>query len=534
MSINIQEGHERLKRLLGYRLLASVVILFAAAYFFYFPLSVIERQIFTGATLGFVIFIALEWQLIRSRLIFPVQLFIQFGLDLLLVAVLVLLTGGIQSPFVFLFGLIIVAAGTQSHTLVVLLLTVVACICYLVSIHGFALWYNLPIASSETPHILLQTSALFLVGGVMAAIARRHASLQQERRQAVRQHRRLKDLHEQVVGSMQEGILILDETLHIQESNEPADRLLGLDHSHSWLKLGEVATVPDILLTFLHREGKGPFQCEWKTASGVCLVTATTLPSEDPSGRWLLTMVDISDLRKLERQLAEQDKLAAMGRMVAMLAHEVRNPLQTIGQSVELIRTVSEAKQVTIQKIVTEEIGRLNRLVSDMLDYVQPLTPEPVMVSCSELIGSSVVQIDMQDEYEITWHCDMDSLVVDPDHFRLVLDNLLRNAVQASSQPNSVKIELGLADVELGGVAAEHWELSIMDQGGGISKEMKEHLFEPFATGRARGIGLGLATVWQVCQVNGWHAEVMKIPGGSRFIVRGDIVDNSNRDVTHG
>lgn len=526
MPINIQEGHERLKRLLGYRVLASAVILFASVYFFYHPLPAFQRQLFAGAVLSFAIFITLEWQLIHSKLIFPVQLFIQFGLDLLLVAVLVLLTGGIQSPFVFLFGLIIVAAGTQSHILVVLLVTVVACICYLTSIHGFALWHNLPISSSEALHVLLQTSALFLVGGVMAAIARRHASLQQESRQAVRQHRRLKELHEQVVSSMQEGIVILDETLHIQESNEPADQLLGLDHAHSWLKLSEVATVPDELFAFLHRGEKGPFQCEWKTASGICLITATALPSYDLSGRWLLTMVDISDLRKLERQLAEQDKLAAMGRMVAMLAHEVRNPLQTIGQSVELIREVDKTKQIDIQKIVTEEIGRLNRLVSDMLDFVQPLKPELVTVSCSELVGSSVVQVDMQGEHEISWSCDMDSLLVDPDHFRLVLDNLLRNAVDASSRPNTIKIAVRSVEGS--------WELSIEDQGGGIAQEMKEHLFEPFATGKASGVGLGLATVWQVCQVNGWSVEVETVRGGSRFVIREEMMTDDFKEVVSG
>ncbi len=524
--MTFREGRIRLKRLLGYRVLASAVVLFAAAYFFYPALPVFQRQLFLGATFASAFFVIIEWQLVRSELPFSAQLFIQFGLDLLLVAILVILTGGIQSPFVFLFGLIIVATGTQSQVLVVLLVTIVACICYLASIHGFALWHNLSVSSSETLHILLQTSALFLVGGVMAAIARRHASLQQESRQAVRQHHRLKELHAQVVSSMQEGIVILDESLHIQASNEPAHRLLAMDHNCSWLKLNEVATVPDALLAFLHRTGNGPFQCEWKTASGECLVTATALPDDDPSARWLLILVDISDVRKLERKLAEQDKLAAMGRMLAMLAHEVRNPLQTIGQSVELIRTVNEARQEDVQRIVTEEIGRLNRLVSDMLDYVQPLTPAPVKVSCSELVGSSVGQVDMRGEYGITWQCDMDSLLVDPDHFRLVLDNLLRNAVKASSRPNTVEIAVGSTD--------GYWELSITDQGGGIAEEMKGRLFEPFATGHASGIGLGLATVWQVCQANGWNIEVQDVAGGSRFIVRGDVAVNEAKEAVDG
>ncbi|HKI59981.1 MAG TPA: ATP-binding protein [Mariprofundaceae bacterium] len=382
------------------------------------------------------------------------------------------------------------------------------------------------LSGAETLHILLQTSALFLVGGVMAAIARRYASLQQESHQAVRQHRQLKELYAQVVSSMQEGIIILDEALHVQDSNQPAYQLLGIDGEPPWFQLSDIGNVPDALIDFLKRVDTSLFQCEWKTASGSCLTTVAPLQGDDPAARWLLTIVDITDVRTLERRLAEQDKLASMGRMVAMLAHEIRNPLQTIGQSVELMGSVREARQADIQRIVTEEIQRLNRLVSDMLDYVQPLTPTSVEVTCSDLIGSSVVQVDMQGTLEISWSSDIDSLMIDPDHFRLMLDNLLRNAVEASPQPKTVKIRLQGNNND--------WQLTISDQGGGISEEMKGHLFEPFSTGRESGVGLGLATVWQVCQVNGWKVEVEDIPGGSCFMVRGNVASNQTEEILHG
>jgi len=508
------------------RLTASATLLLASYYFFFQSLPVEQRQLFMGTAGALVLFLVFERGLINSSLTFPVQLFIQFSLDLMLVAVLVVLTGGIYSPFVFLFGLLIVAAGTQAQVLVVLLVTVFGCICYLASINGFALWQKQPISAAEGLHLLLQTSALFLVGGVMAAIARRHASLQQESHQVEYQHRRLKEMHDQVVSSMQEGIVILDEGLHIQDSNEPARRLLNTRLGQMRLQLQEIGSTPESLLEYLGGNSGKPFQCEWHTESGICLVTASELPGEDPAARWVLTLVDISELRKLERKLAEQDKLASMGRMLAMLAHEVRNPLQTIGQSVELMKTVGEGKQEEIQEIVSEEISRLNRLVSDMLDFLQPLKPEPVDVYPRDLIGSSVVQVDMVDRHRISWRSSIEELNVDPDHFRLVLDNLLRNAVEASSDPGSVEILL-----ESTGAI---WELSIQDQGGGISESMRGHLFEPFATGRTTGIGLGLATVWQVCQANDWHVEVNDIPGGSRFSVRGKMTNVQGKEMTGG
>lgn len=526
MLTNIEEGHYRLKRLWRFRLLVSVALLTASYYFFFQSMPEEEERFFAWAVAALALFLAVERTLIRSSLTFAALLLIQFSLDLLMISLLVVLTGGIHSPFVFLFGLLIVAAGTQAHVLVVLLLTVIGCICYLVSIHGYAIWQDQPLTQPEGLHILLQTSALLLVGGVMAAIARRHASLQQESHQVVYQHRRLKELHDQVVSSMQEGIVILDAQLHIQDSNLPARQLLSIDHHNMFKPLKEIDTPPSMLLEYLSNEGRDPFQCEWRSKSGTCLVTASLLPGNDPTARWLLTLVDISELRKLERRLAEQDKLASMGRMLAMLAHEVRNPLQTIGQSVELMMSVDEAKQKEIRYIVSEETGRLNRLVSDMLDFVQPLKPESVQVSAKELIGSSVVQVDMSGEHEISWSNQIETLMVDPDHFRLVLDNLLRNAVEAS--PGAGSVEIGLEQ------KGEFWELSIRDQGGGIGAEMQGHLFEPFATGRESGIGLGLATVWQVCRANDWQIEVAGIPGGSCFTVRGPLLLEDGKEVNNG
>ncbi len=526
MSSVLREGKERLGRLVTYRLLGTVTVLLAAYYFFFASLNPFESQLFTAAALSAVAFLLMERILIGSGLSFVSQLLLQFSLDLLLVSLLVLLTGGILSPFVFLFGLVIVAAGTQSHVLVVLLTTILACICYLGSIHGFASWKDITITLPENLHILLQTSALFLVGGVMAAIARRHSSLQQERYQAVSQHLQLQELHEKIVSSMQEGILILDKALNIQDSNAAAWHFAGSQYSLSGLNLQTLHGIPDSLINFLCHGEKDSFQCEWKTDERISLVIATALPDDDPSACWLLTMVDISDVRQLERRLAEQDKLAAMGRMVAMLAHELRNPLQTIGQSVELIGKLSREKRNDIQGIVKEEVNRLNRLVSDMLDFVQPLNPEPVQCSCADLIGSSVVQVDLQEEYRIEWQSDVEQLTIDRDHFRLALDNLLRNAVEASPEPASVSVKLSSDD--------HYWQLSISDRGGGIPEAVRDRLFEPFATGRSSGIGLGLATVWQVCQANGWHVYTEPVDGGTQFTIRGRNLPNPEGDSNHG
>ncbi|MCK5307142.1 MAG: hypothetical protein KAJ73_00890, partial [Zetaproteobacteria bacterium] len=110
--MNEQEKWPRLTRLLYFRTIASLAVLIATIYFFYEPSPLLQRRLLLGASGCFLLFVAFEWYLTSSTVSFFKQLLIQFGLDLLLISVLVVITGGIQSPFVFLFGLLIVAAGT--------------------------------------------------------------------------------------------------------------------------------------------------------------------------------------------------------------------------------------------------------------------------------------------------------------------------------------------------------------------------------------------------------------------------------------
>lgn len=501
----------RLKQLLRYRSIAAVAVLVIAAYFYHSTSPFFHHEVIDTIAIVYGGFILAQWLLLRTGRGHPLQLLFQLATDVLLVGAVVFITGGFYSPFVFFFGLIIVAAGTQGHVLVVISTAVLSCIAYLTAIYGHAWWYNTPLPPDSVLHLLLQTSALFLVGGVMAAIVQRHAGLQSEQHKVVRQHRRLKELHEQVMGSMQEGVLILDDRRFIQDSNTAARRILRMGEKPGGVSFDAFWPLPRPLLQFLEAPHADLFQTEWRQASGSFLVTAAKLQEGDPQAAWLVTLVDVSELRLLERKLVEQEKLAAMGRMAAMLAHELRNPMHTIGHAVELINAGSGERRADMQHIILEEIARLNRLVSDMLDYTQPLEPKPVETEMHELVAASIQQVDIDGALQIISEVAVDLLNVDPDHMRLVLDNLLRNATIASPGPGTVRI--GLSGDR------SRWQLIVADRGEGIPAEIREHMFEPFATGRAKGIGLGLATVRQVCDANRWHIDVESSREGTTFTI---------------
>ena len=214
------------------------------------------------------------------------------------------------------------------------------------------------------------------------------------------------------------------------------------------------------------------------------------------------------------RRLVAQEKLAALGSMAAMLAHEIRNPLQTIGQAVELLGNSPPAVMTQLQTAIHQEVERLNRLVTSMLQYASPLQPSSEPCNPEALLAASLAQMTADDAVTVTIDCAVTECMVDADHFRLVVDNLLRNALLHASPGSEVRISMRP-------LQGKRWELVVQDQGGGISMEMMPKLFEPFVTGRKSGTGLGLAMVKQVCDANGWQVRVENRDGGARFVVTG-------------
>lgn len=508
------ENRSYLLQLLLLRGMAMVLVLLVVSWFSLPNIGLDHRRLLAYIALLFVLFSVIQSFFFRRQWSVGTQLFFQFSPDVLLVSLLVFATGGYESPFTLLFGLVIVAAGTQAEVLLVLGISVFACMGYVAAIYSFAWWQEVLLPADATLTMLLQISVLLLVGGVMAVIARRHDTLSDKSRRAVQKHQDFQALHTRLMASMQEGVLVLDEDLTIRDSNPAACGILHI-LDNSLLKISELAAFSQRVVAFLlHPDGEESCRYEWRQDKAEYLITVGKFPEAYAGAYWWLTLVDVSELRDLEKEVSEHQKLAAMGRMAAMLAHELRNPMQTIAQAAELVTRVQEEEQGDIQRIISEEILRLNRLVADMLDYTKPLTPKPKNIEVFDLLIASVELVDSEQKYFIDLMCDIGVLNIDGDHMRLVLDNLLRNAVLSSPTPHSVSLH-----------ASEHagrWQFAISDHGGGIPESIRSHMFEPFASHRAGGTGLGLATVWQVCQANQWQIDVESDADTTIFRVWGD------------
>ncbi len=449
-----------------------------------------------------------QWLLLQQLKPAVWNLLFQLSSDLLLIGLLIYISGGITSPLVFLLGVIIIIAGAQARVLLVLTTAVLASTTYLIAIYAYAASQHANITDEHALKILLQISLFFLAGGIMALIARRHASLQLEQHVTTKQHRQLQALHSQVVNTMQEGIIILSDTLAIQDFNPAAANILNLSPHHLNQNLKMFLNIPQSIIAFTQQNKQHIYRSEIRHQTQYLLITFARL--NDEHSAWLVTIVDITETRDLEQKLAEQDKLASLGQMASMLAHEIRNPMQSIAQAVELMGL--QQPNNNLECIVTDEISRLNRLVSDMLDYASPLHPHIQHVSILTLLQTSVAHIDLKNKLQIQIQCPDIHINIDPDHFRLVADNLIRNASHASPTPASILLTFTHTD--------NAWIFSVRDHGKGIDEPIRKKLFEPFQTTRKQGTGLGLATVWQVCQVNGWSISLDKtIHDGTCFVI---------------
>jgi len=202
----------------------------------------------------------------------------------------------------------------------------------------------------------------------------------------------------------------------------------------------------------------------------------------------------------------EAERLAALGRLAAALAHEIRNPLGSIAGSIELLRTggTLSAQDQELCGIIQRETARLNDLIEDMLDLSRPRTPAKERFDIARLArdvvalasrsgrGSDViVRYDGPERIEV---------LADPAQMRQVVWNLLRNAVQASSAGDAVTVRITRHDGTL--------LLAIADHGPGIAPEARDSLFDAFFTTRSHGVGIGLAVVKRILDDHGFTVEV--------------------------
>lgn len=250
-------------------------------------------------------------------------------------------------------------------------------------------------------------------------------------------------------------------------------------------------------------------------------VDTTIVPFLDDRGRpqqYVAIRYDITERKRSEAALRAQTALVQLGRMAAIVAHEVRNPLAGIRGAMQVIgrRLTPGSQEHGVVNEVVKRIDTLNDIVQDLLLFARPRQPVIETVSVASLLGDTVALLKEDPRFEgigILMDSTEANVAADAEQMKLVLLNLLINSAQAMNGQGQISVQVRVMN--------GFHELRIIDQGPGIPPEAREHLFEPFFTTKHRGTGLGLPTARRILQGHGGTVELDCPPsGGTVAVVR--------------
>lgn len=455
---------------------------------------------------------------------------IQIIQDNIFSSAIVVATGGTGSAFTFFFSLTVIVSGIligRRGTIVSivtasLLMVIIACI-EANYIEGLSLFDFMPTTYKEGSNLYpLGLNIVAFVGiGVLSSYLTEQIRLSDIQRERFRiDLEDLRQLHEAILASLDVGIITCDLKWKIIHVNRAAEKLIGLKLSQIKNKTLEVV-LPQSKELF----DKDNIQTEITFSAQRRLILRMKhvflLSAVGEKVGRIIIIEDITLLKEMEEKMKADEKLTMVGRLSAMVAHEIRNPLAAISASTQMLamRNNFREKDKHILDILVRETERLNRWISDLLDYARPTKTEIMDVDVEKLI-SDVLDVAKNDPMsaEITFETKVEphlSVWGDPFKLHRVFLNLVKNAMESIEKNGKIEIVASLdGDNQM-------VEFKVVDNGKGIPPEDIDKVFEPFYTTKTRGTGLGLTVVSHIISEHQGTISVRSIPQmGTEFTIR--------------
>lgn len=323
----------------------------------------------------------------------------------------------------------------------------------------------------------------------------------------------LEELNALILQRMRTGILVLDEQRRVQLANQGALKLLGEQDLS-----GRVIDACSLeLVERLHVWQSNP------TLRPKSLKILGAGPILQPSfitlkrGEHYQTLVFLEDLSQIAQQ-AQQLKLAALGRLTAGIAHEIRNPLGAISHAAQLLQEselMPEADR-RLTQIIQDQSKRLNLVIENVLQLSRRRPAQPQLLDLNEWLQAFVGEWRERARPNQCLHLQIDDKPLqtraDPLQLAQVLNNLLENGLRYSAQLHELaQVWLTLSEDPNNGLPT----LEVLDDGPGVAPEQRQHLFEPFFTTESKGTGLGLYLSRELCESNQARLDYSVRQGGS-------------------
>jgi two-component system sensor histidine kinase PilS (NtrC family) len=485
-----------------YRVLAPLVLL--ALY----PLggargfAVESQQLFFGVTTSYLCFGLGSIILVRRRLASAyVQTILQATVDLTLLMLLLHACGGIASGLGLLLLLPVGGLAFLLPPRSALFLAAIAAIAVLAD----TIWQQL---SGHADIVSYTTAGLLgIVLFVIAAAASFVASRMRESEDLVRQRdvdlANLAELSQYIVQHLRESLLVVDAADKIRLINESAAEILGDDHAVPGALVGEVSPRLLYSLTTWRQSERGENSpATFVAADGARVIQPHFAPLGGTSpGPTLIFLEDTS----LMAERVQQGKLAALGRLSASIAHEIRNPVGAMSHAGQLLAESPSIgpSERRLTDIIRSNSERVSTIINNVLQLSRREATNPTRLTLGdwteEFLGEFCETMQVL-RARIGFIEDADDLEVrfDPSHLHQAVWNLCDNAIKYGEARDGISVEIKLGRLN----PSNRPFLEVADRGPGIERNAVDRIFEPFFTGRRGGTGLGLFIARELCQLN--------------------------------
>jgi two-component system sensor histidine kinase PilS (NtrC family) len=444
---------------------------------------------------------------------YAAQVRIQFFFDSLIITWLVWRTGDLTSPYITLYIVLVsitCAFLSARETILIASFCVLSFAVLSLSVAtGMLPSFGVTPSSEKVVQIIaFNGGALLLVGLLAARLSDRHASGEQLMETA-KTLASLRVLHERIIESIRSGLITTDLDGNIYTFNAAAseitrykpDEMIGKPIASLFGNIED-----SMSLTFKAIEGgeQPPrFEADLITPEGFAVRVGygiSPLFSESGATTGLIvTFQDLTEIRTMEESVRRKDRLAAVGRVAAGLAHEIRNPLGAMRGAIQVLdsQTPRGTSQASLMEIILRESDRLNKIITNFLTYARPRVSNFSEIDVREALGDTILLLkhspDVKEQHRLEMILPRNPvmLAADPTQLKQIFWNLARNALHAMP-------EGGVLKVETEKIAFNRVRIVFSDTGCGMSPAQVERLFEPFSDSTTGGTGLGLSIVYQI------------------------------------
>jgi two-component system, LuxR family, sensor kinase FixL len=331
-----------------------------------------------------------------------------------------------------------------------------------------------------------------------------------------------------IVESAVDGIVVIDSHGRIESFNRAAERLFGYA-AHE--VIGQNVNI--LMPSPYHEEHDGYMsrylttgerriigigrEVSAKRRDGTVFPVHLSVGEMSANGERKFTGIlhDLSSRIRIEQQLREQTALARLGEMAAVIAHEVKNPLAGVRGAIQVIggRLPKDSKEAAVIKEIVGRIDALDVLMKDLLLFARPPQPRPAPVDLVALVRTTIELLSADPalkNIEVSVRGDTAPAYVDAELLKIVFQNLLVNAAQAVQGRGTIEVTLA--------ASANNCRVILRDTGPGIPPDVREQIFTPFFTTKARGTGLGLPTAKRIIEAHSGSIAIECPPGGGTAV----------------